>query len=259
MSGTSTLITLGILGIGGYFFVKEIWPMLREQLGDFGLGLGSGGPPPMDYYPDYPQRGIGPIIEDRFPDYNYVVEDRYPDYVIEDRYPDYYPYPVPQPYPYYPPVYPSYPYPPNCGPGRYWNGDKCKKIDIDCPPGFREDDGICKPRDRDCDSDEHWNGHRCEKCGRGEFWNGSRCVDIPRIPTDRPVPPLPRPRPRLPADRPDRDWPKPNKKLEREFNKKDVGDRIKAIVEAVEDKPETRRLEEITEKAKQSFLEVYYA
>lgn len=235
MSGTSTLITLGLIGVGGYLFIKEVWPMLKDSLEDLDLGF-SGRPPvdpPPSYFDEIPVRGYQPIIEDRFPDY--VVEDRYPDYVIEDRYPDYYPYPVYTPPVYYPP--PSYP--PYCPPGRYWNGDRCKKIEIDCPPGFREDDGICKPRDRNCDRDEHWNGHRCEKCGRDEFWNGSRCQNIPHVPVPRP-----------------RDWPKSNK---RKFNKLGTEEKIKELVSEAENKPETKRLEEITEKAKQSFLEVYYA
>ena len=257
MSNMSTLLTLGLVGVGGYLFIKEVWPMLKDSFEGFDLdgllGGGSGGeprgpPPGYDDFADIPRRGsYQPIIEDRFPDY--VIEDRYPDYVYEDRYPDYYPS-YPYPYPTYPVPLPTPIYtPPLCPPGKYWNGDRCKTIDIDCPPGYKEDDGICKPRDRDCDSDEHWNGHRCEKCGRGEFWNGSRCVDIPRIP--RPdFPDRPRPRPKLP----DRD--RGNRGRD-----KGVDDKIKAVVEAAEGigKPETKRLEEITEKAKQSFLEVWYA
>ena len=126
----SSLITLGLVGVGGYLFIKEVWPMLKDQLEDLdfgflggGGGTGRGGPPP-NYYPEsYPQRGLQPIIEDRFPDY--VVEDRYPDYVIEDRYPDYYPYSYPSYYPYpVPQYYPSFP---NCPSGRYWDGNSCRE------------------------------------------------------------------------------------------------------------------------------------
>ena len=247
----STLLTLGLVGVGGYLFIKEVWPMLKDSFEDFDLGLGG---PPTNYYepPRLPERGFGPIIEDRFPDY--VVEDRYPDYVIEDRYPDYYPYPVPQPYPVYPPVY----NPPYCGPGRYWNGDRCKKIDIDCPPGYKEDDGRCKPRDRNCDRDEFWNGHRCEKlpkiprpnCDRDEFWNGHRCERLPRLPD--------RDRDRPGGGRPGRTFNTPGDKWNKE---RDREEKIKEIVtgKAAEPGPETKRALDIVEKATQSFLEVYYA
>ena len=249
----STLLTLGLVGVGGYLFVTKVWPMIEDMDFNFlGGSSGSYGSPPEYYRPNVPQRGIGPIIEDRFPDY--IVEDRYPDYYIEDRYPDYYPYPypVPQPYPYpyIPPSYPQY-----CGPGRYWNGDRCKKIDIDCPSGYREDDGICKPRDRDrnCDRDEFWNGHRCEKLPR---------IPLPRPDRDRPD----RDRDRIQLPPPITKLPKPDKKTERRFNNtrdKWHDDRDKEAI--LTGKPvdaagsETKRVQEVAEKATQSFLEVWYA
>ena len=199
MSNTSTLITLGILGIGGYFFVTKVWPMLEDQLADLDLGGGGGGGGGRGRQSRDPEveRILQPIIEDRVPDV--VYEDRYPDVVVEDRYPDY--YPVAQPYPVSVPTpYPVYLPPtqwPLCPAGRYWNGDRCKKVDIDCPPGYREDDGVCERRD--CNRNEFWNGHRCENipryrdCDRDEFWNGNRCERI-NFPRPRPGP-FPRPRP----------------------------------------------------------------
>ena len=196
-----------------------------------------------------------------------MVEDRYPDYYIEDRYPDYYPYsypyPVPQPYPYpyIPPSYPQY-----CRPGRYWNGNRCKKIDIDCPSGYREDDGICKPRDRNCDRDEFWNGHRCEKLPEmNTKITQTKTIDFPD-----------RDRPDRDRDWPDRDriqlpppitkLPKPDKKTERRFNNtrdKWHDDRDKEAILTGKPistaGPEAKRVQEVAEKATQSFLEVWYA
>lgn len=242
MSNTSTLITLGLIGVGGYLFIKEVWPMLKDQLEDFDFGLGGSsgeyGPPPEYYEPNIPKRGLQPIIEDRFPDY--VIEDRYPDYVIEDRYPDYYPYPVPYPQPVYiPPALPPY-----CPPRKYWNGERCKSVDIDCPSGYREDDGVCKPKD--CDRDEFWNGRRCEK--------------IPDRPRPRPRPiPIPIPD-RDDRDRRDRD--RDNNKPRRFNTPGDKWNKEREREEIVTGKkigPETQRAQDVIEKATQSFLEVWYA
>ena len=68
----STLLTLGLVGVGGYLFVTKVWPMIEDMDFNFLGGLGGGGsggygPPPEYYRPNIPQRGIGPIIEDRFP------------------------------------------------------------------------------------------------------------------------------------------------------------------------------------------------
>ena len=253
-----SLITLGVLGVGGYLVYKYVWPPIQRELENLGSGSDLG-----PYRPEPPMANYFPppttIIEDRFPDV--VYEDRYPDVVYEDRYPDY--YPVPYPTPIYPPIY----NPPYCPPGRYWNGDKCKKIDIDCPPGYREDDGRCKPR-HDCDRDEVWNGWTCVKirgdcppgmrfdkdlnicepdCPRGFYFKASegRCK-----PTDSSRRPPDRDRDRLRLKLPEIDRPKEDK---------GIIEAIKDVVVPDKDKPtpETDRLKEITEKATQSFIEIW--
>jgi hypothetical protein len=284
MSTFSTILTLGIVGVGGYLAYTQLWPIIRRQLEDLELGSSRRD----DYYEPRP------IVEDRYPDV--VYEDRFPDYVIEDRYPDYIPYPVPSP------VFP-YPQTPYCPPGRYWDGNGCKRIKIDCPPGFDEHDGRCRP---DCPSgyhwddgrckpwcknDEYWDGRRCKdipdrprNCDRNEYWDGSRCRDIPTRP--------PRPRPDWDRDGRDRDdnddrsgdwWnkdrPKPptvpakkTRKLNNTNNRekwhadRDKEDAIKTIisekgpVEVIKEIGDaTKRRREIEEKATQSFLEVWYA
>jgi hypothetical protein len=270
MSTFSTILTLGIVGVGGYLAYTQLWPIIRRQLED--LDLGGGGS--RGYYDDRP------IIEDRYPDILY--EDRFPDYVIEDRYPDYVPYPVPQP------VFP-YPVTPYCPPGRYWDGDECKRVKIDCPPGYERHDNKCRP---DCPSGFHYDDGRCKPwCKNNEFWDGRRCRDLPD-------------RPRIPdwdRDRDNRDWdrdhpgdnrgdwwnkdtrpspipktPPTKEKAKRKLNTtnnrekwhndRDKEDAIKSIinekgpVEVIKEIGDaTKRRREIEEKATQSFLEVWYA
>lgn len=259
----ATILGIGVVGIGGYLFVTQIWPMMRDQL----EGIGGGGG-----YEE--ERRIPPmIIEDRIPDY--VVEDRYPDYnIIEDRYPDYYPYPYPQYYPY--PVYNT----PYCPPGRYWNGDRCKKIEIDCPAGYREDNGVCKPRR--CDKDEVFDGWTCRKIpripkrreGDRPDWDwdrdrnnrpdwdrdrdGGREWD--RDGRDRDKPPPRIPIPTTPTKKRKKEERPPERRFgssrdkwnaDREVEEKLKGDTKPSAT------PETDRVKEITEKAVQNFIEIW--
>jgi len=256
----NTILTLGAVGVGGYLFVTQVWPMLKRQLSDA-------------FEPE--------------------EEEYIPRTIIEDRTPDYYPVSVPQPYPV--PVAQPYPVFQSCPPGKFWDGYRCKNIDIDCPPGYREDDGVCKPRncdrdeifdgrrcikiprprcDRDefwngrrceriprCDRDEHWNGHRCEKCGRNEFWNGNRCQT--RVP-DRDRPTWPDRDDSNNTDRDDR-----TKKGKKQLNKKppenrwgNTRDRWNADRETEErmkpkPEPEKDRVKEIAEKAVTNFIEMW--
>ena|SRR5215207_6831860 len=220
----ATILGIGAVGIGGYLFITQVMPVLKRQLSD--------------------------AFEEPEEEERYI-----PTTIIEDRYPDYYPapYPVPQPYPV------LQPYPISCPPGRYWNGDRCKKIEIDCPPGYREDDGVCKPRncDRDeifdgrrcikiprpirCDRDEHWNGHRCEKCGKDEFWNGNRCQD--KRDTTR------KGKKQLNKKPPENRW----------GNTRDRWNADREIEEKMKGKttPEIDRVKEVSEKAVTNFIEMW--
>lgn len=298
------ILSLGLLVGGGYVFYKYLWPRIEGELENFGAGP-TNPVRDIEYETPVPNPPTASILPYPVPTTT-IVEDRFPDVVVEDRYPDYYPYPTPI---YQPPIYGT-PLP-ICGPGRYWNGERCKKVDcgpgmlwddgrcrIDCPDGWRYDDGICKPKN--CDRDEYFNGRRCVKfprdrprripnCGRDEYYNGSRCVKY-RFDRDRD----------WDGDR-DRDRDGTRDRNRRILNSRDRWhedrdrDELKklaAVPPAEEDKdeeeptivekilnpkeaeakekrarrnraikltPETDRLKDITEKAAQNFLEVWYA
>lgn len=230
-SNFETILTLGFLGVGGYFFITQIYPMMQRGISEaFDEGPSSAPPPEERIIP-------AAIIEDRYPDI--LVEDRYPDVVVEDRYPDYVPYPYPYPSPVYPPII----NPPYCGVGRYWDGSKCKKIN--CGPGMKWDDGVCRP---DCPDGWRWDDGRCKprSCDNDEYFDGRRCRELP----DRPRPRFPR----IPdrdwndRDRNDRDWedriiirPKPGS---RDYKKKDV----KCPPGYINDKGECKRINRDTER-----------
>jgi hypothetical protein len=242
-SDFTTILTLGFVAVGGYLFITQIYPMMKRGIED--AFEEEERIPPTIITP--------PSIEDRYPDI--LVEDRYPDYVIENRYPD-----VVQ-YPYYPIITPPY-----CGPGRFWDGFKCKKVDCppgmkwddgrcrpDCPAGFRYDDGICKPRQ--CDDDEYFDGRKCREIPNYRQKKGSRDWKH--------------------RERNMKDWDREPRRFENNGNSRDrwhkdrdkedkVKDAIDSITKPIKeliepsDKPEQNRVKEIQEKAMQSFLEVDY-
>lgn len=246
-SDLAILLGLGIVGIGGYFLFKD-------QIEDFlESGFDDG------YRPT--RREEPPIVyEDRFPDY--VIEDRYPDVVVEDRYPDYIPYP----YPVYQPLPP--PAVITCPHDRYWDGERCRRID--CPSGTEWRDGKCRGKCSRgerysesrhkcvsrCDSDEFWDGDKCRKnyqlhCESGKYWDGSRCRTI-RSESD--------------IDRANRRRRERREDIKDAFNPVSLTTRDKwhidrNIEEAVKpkEKPsEEKRQEAIVEKAITSFLELEY-
>ena len=271
----TTILTLGTVVVGGYFFITQIYPMMKRGIQDAFSDMDYDETPP-------PQRQVSPgptmpttIIEDRYPDY--VVEDRYPDVILEDNYPDYY-------LPGGPIVIPSY-YPIQCSAGKYWDGTKCRRVDcppgmkwddgrcrVDCPSGWRYDDGRCKPRS--CDNDEYFDGRRCrdkpkprpvpdwdwddrdrgrknsrdwkknprdvKKCPEGYFMSGGKCQK--RSPDT------------------ERRFGSGNMTRDRWHEDRDREDKIKTAtgINTRTDTPEKDRLQELSEKAIQSFLEVDY-
>lgn len=260
-SDFGTILGLGIIGVGGYVFITQIWPMLKGQLQDAYA-------PPAREEPEEERQIPLTIVEDRYPDV--VLEDRTPDYIIEDRYPDY--------VPYYPIVFP-----PNCPTGRYWDGIRCKKIDcphgykwddgrcrIDCPPGFRYSNGICKPRN--CDDDEFFDGRRCRKLPESEppdrdrdwwrKWFGREGRDWKKKKFKQV---------RCPSGyyndngeckkrSPDTEKRWGGNPRDRWHEDRDVEEKVKEAIGAATKPttPETDRVKEITEKAVQSFIEVDY-
>lgn len=241
MANTLELVLgLGLVGVGGYLFVTKLWPMIEE---------GFEAPPSRAREMEEEERIPLQIIEDRYPDI--VYEDRYPDYYVEDRYPDYYPYAYPV---YYPS--PTYYYPTLCPPGKYWNGERCKTIhnNIDCPSGYREHDGQCRPKH--CDDDEYFDGRDCRKIIIPSYHHrdddNNRRGDKKR---------------RLNV-RKNKDWDRtdrerrgpPSNSRDRWHKDRDVEESIKASInpEKVEAEKikESERVTEIAEKAVQSFIEV---
>lgn len=217
MANTLELVLgLGLVGVGGYLFVTKLWPMIEE-------GFEA---PPAEYEEER-RIPLQIITEDRYPDI--IYEDRYPDYYYIDRY---YPYPV-----YYPSPTPTYYYPTLCPPGRYWNGERCKKIEIDCPPGYKEDDGRCKPKTIDW-----WDWPDFDKKKKKRL-NVRKNKDWDRMDRER------RGTQQQPSNSRDR-W----------HVDRDVEESIKQAVapEKVEEEKtkESERVQEIAEKAVQSFIEV---
>lgn len=220
-----TILALGAVGIGGYLFLTEIFPMIKRNLNE---ALGE-----LE----------GPQEEEQVP--ITLVEDRYPDVVVEDRYPDIVYNPPPIINVRGPPV-PVIP----CPLGKYWDGFRCKKVD--CPPGTKldQDIGVCEP---ECPRGYYFKASagRCvlldKPCDRGEYWDGRRCRDIPRNPAER--------------RRIERRFGSGNFTRDRWHRDRDAEEKVKAAITGklpTEVKPETKRLEEIVEKAITSFIDVEY-
>jgi hypothetical protein len=231
------LIGLGVVGIGGYLFVTQLWPTLKQQLDS---ALGPGEEESSSEEREIPQRiaEAAPLQSLPLP-YPYsrpqlVVEDRYPDYIVEDRYPDVVINPPPiirTP----PPVLGGPILPPRlCDFDEYWDGSRCRRI-TDCPAGFKFDKelGICEPR---CPEGFYFKASegRCvlldRPCDRGEYFDGRRCRDLPRR--------------RLNNDN-------------RRRRPIITNTRRPPSVILLGKTPELDRLREITERAKQNFLEVW--
>jgi hypothetical protein len=219
------LIGLGVVGIGGYLFVTQLWPTLKQQLDS---ALGPGEEESYNEEREIPQRIAEAAPLQSLP-YPYgrpqlVVEDRYPDYIVEDRYPDVI---INQPPPIIrtpPPVLAGPILPPRlCDFDEYWDGRRCRRI-TDCPLGtkFDKELGICEPK---CPEGFYFKASegRCvlldRPCDRGEYFDGTRCRDLPR----------------------------------RRLNNRKTPRPIILLGKT----PEIDRLREITERAKQNFLEVW--
>ena len=208
----ATILGIGVVGVGGYLFVTQLWPMMKREL----EGLGDTG----DDFQEEDERRIPPmIVEDRVPDI--VYEDRYPDYVVEDRYPDYPPY-------YVPPVIPP-PIISDCPPGTKYDRDLgiCEPR---CPKGmyFKASKGRCVFSNEPCDSDEYYD------------WVAGKCRD----------------RNRRDRDRRDRDRKPPEHRFGNNRDKWHQ-EREKEEKRKKPSKPEKDRVKEITEKAVQSFIEIW--
>jgi hypothetical protein len=267
------IIGLGVVGVGGYLFIKHLWPGLQreiESLGESLSGGGDGGGRDYEEEEEYERRappspmmmrGYPPARGSRmFPPT--IIEDRYPDIVYEDRFPDY-----PAPVVYRPPPRVKRPSPlpidldnpAGCPPGWRWSvsGEKCKRIECDsdeywdgrgcvkleddirdmesCPTGWRwsVSGGRCKKIE--CDSDEYWDGLGCHKidCPSGYTWKDGTCRRRDESSSERR-------RRREAAEA-------ISERIERQKKEPTMGT------------PELDRLEEIIEKASQNFTEVYYA